>query len=283
MARSELFHEALMTLWPLSRLFYRLGNRPLLRPLSRPFVKATNSEAIIIPVHETISQPENVLLPYPLLTPLIEHVDTRFLMNECMCRRGENCEAFPQSLGCLFLGEGVSRIRPSMGRRVSTGEALAHVERAMDIGLVPLVVHTSFDAFVLGIPYRQMLGICFCCDCCCTVQQGLRLWPPAFSDIVRRLPGLVVEVSPECSRCGACDEVCHVGALSASNGRMRVDSERCKGCGRCVSACPVGAIRLRMGGTEDALGQLMDRIAQRAEIGLAGQRLAPDRGSHNGC
>lgn len=276
MARSELFYETVMTLWPLSRLFYRLGNRPLLRSLSRPFFKALNSEAIIIPVQETISDPESVVLPYPLLTPLIERADVRFLMNECMCRRGENCQAFPQDFGCLFLGDGAAHIRSSMGRYIDAGEAMTHVEQAMDMGLVPLVVHTTFDALMLGVPYRRMLGICFCCDCCCTVQQGLRLGPPAFWDIVWRLPGLTVEVSAECTRCGACEEVCHVAALSASNGRMTINSERCKGCGRCVSACPIGAIRMRIEQTDDALDQLLRRIARRTEIGLTSGRSTRD-------
>lgn len=278
MAQSGLLYEALMKLWPLSRLFYRLSNSLLLRPFSGLFFKALNSEAVIVPVQETISEPESAVLPYPMLRPLIEGVDTRFLMNECMCRRGEQCQSFPQSLGCLFLGEGASRIRSSMGRRVSADEALEHVQQAMDFGLMPLVVHTSFDAFMLGIPYRQMLGICFCCDCCCTVQQGLKLGPPAFYDIVWRLPGLTVDVGRECTGCGACLEVCHVGALCASNGRMRIDRHHCKGCGRCVTACPAGAIRMRMDGTEAALDQFLDRIAHRTEIGLANEGSAPDYG-----
>lgn len=278
MAQSELLYKALMKLWPLSRFFYCLSNSFFLRPLGGLFFKALNSEAVIVPVHETISEPENAVLPYPLLQPLIEGVDTRFLMNECMCRRGEHCQSFPESMGCLFLGEGASRIRSSMGRRVSTEEALEHVHQAMGLGLMPLVVHTSFDAFMLGIPYRQMLGICFCCDCCCTVQQGLRLGPPAFYDIVWRLPGLTVDVSRECTGCGACSGVCHVGALFASNGRMSIDRQHCKGCGRCVAACPTGAIRMRMDGTNAASDQLLDRIAHRIEIGLTGGRSTPDYG-----
>lgn len=274
MARSEIFYETAMALWPLSRLLYRLGNRPLLRQVSRPFFRALNSEAIIIPVHETISEPESVVLPYPLLTPLIEGVDTRFLMSECMCRRGEGCQAFPHDFGCLFLGDGTAKIRPSMGRWVGADEAMVHVQQAMEIGLIPLVVHTPFDGLMLGIPYREMVGICFCCECCCTVQQGLRLGPPAFWDIVGRLPGLVVEVTDRCVRCGACEEICHVDALLASNGRMRVDTERCKACGRCVGACPVGAIRMEIENTATAVDQFLSRIARRAQIGLRREELA---------
>jgi len=267
LAHYGLFYEALRVLWPLGRLLYWLGDRPPLRPLSRLFVKALNSEAVIIPVHETISGPESVVLPYPMLTPLIERSSARVLMNQCICRRGENCQTFPQDFGCLFLGEGAAQIRPAMGRRVDASEAIAHVEQAMEMGLVPLIVHTTFDALMLGIPYRRMLGICFCCDCCCTVQQGLRVGPPAFWDIVHRLPGLSVEVGADCVGCGECAEACYVEALSVPNGRAIIDSERCKGCGRCVAACPTGVISLQLEREVDTLTLLLDRIACRTDIG----------------
>jgi len=271
LARIRLFYETLMTMWPLSRLIYWLSNRQLLRPLSRPFYRALRSEAIIIPVHEAIGNPKSVVLPYPLLTPLIKETSTRVVMNECMCRRGENCQTYPQDFGCLFLGDGATRISSSMGRQVDAEEAIAHVQQAMAMGLVPLVVHTTFDALTLGIPYRRMLGICFCCDCCCTVQQGLRLGPPAFWDIVVRLPGLAVEVDGACTGCGACVESCYVRAISLSDDRARIDEALCKGCGRCITACPTGAVTLRLDSDVDTLGRLLDRIVRRTDIGLTSQ------------
>ncbi|MFW6082425.1 MAG: DUF362 domain-containing protein [Chloroflexota bacterium] len=276
MARSDLFHEALMTLWPLGRALYWLSNRRVLRPLSRPFFKALDSEAMIIPVHETIPSPESMVLPYPLLSPLIEHANARFLMKECMCRRGEDCQTYPQDFGCLFLGDGATSISPSLGRLVGSDEALAHVRQSLVLGLVPLVVHTTFDAMVLGISYRHMLGICFCCDCCCTVQQGMRLGPPAFWDIVVRVPGLTVTVNGACSGCGACQEACYVNAITLYGGRAEVDHEICKGCGRCVLTCPTGAIRLRVDNDADVMRRFLERVAQRADIGLTREYLRSD-------
>jgi UDP-glucose 4-epimerase len=114
-----------------------------------------------------------------------------------------------------------------------------------------------------------MLGICFCCDCCCAVRHGLRLGPPVFWETVSRLPGLTVEVAETCVTCGACADVCYVQAVTMNNGRAHISMGQCKGCGRCLAVCPTGAIGLRMDESVDALGQIMARIKLRTDIGQA--------------
>ena len=148
---------------------------------------------------------------------------------------------------------------------VDVDKAVAHVQQAMDVGLVPLVVHSAFDAWMLGIPYHRTLAICFCCDCCCAIRQGLRLGPPVFWDTVLRLPGLTVMVGPECAGCEVCVEVCHVHAISLSDGQAHI-SDVCKGCGRCVAVCPNDAIIFHIADDVDVLGRLLARIEQRTDI-----------------
>lgn len=46
-----------------------------------------------------------------------------------------------------------------------------------------------------------------------------------------------------CTGCGACVEVCPVGAIALVDGKARVDEELCTGCGACVDACPEGVIQ----------------------------------------
>lgn len=46
-----------------------------------------------------------------------------------------------------------------------------------------------------------------------------------------------------CTGCGACVEVCPVGAIALLDGRARVDDELCTGCQVCVDACPQDAIQ----------------------------------------
>ena len=268
MSRSRLRFEIVMRLWPWGSVLNRLGSLPGLGSWLRPCFSAEGNEAIIIPVQEAVRGLESVVLPFPLLTPLIERASRRTILNECLCRRGEDCQAFPQGIGCLFLGDGAAEIDPSLGREASVTEGLAHAQRAMDAGLVPLVVHSSFDTWVLGIPYHRALAVCFCCDCCCSIRQGLRLGPPAFWDTVHRLPGLEIEVGPACTGCGLCLDTCHVGAISLDSERAQVDAT-CKGCGRCVTICPEGAITLRLAEDMDILGRLLARIERRTDIGLA--------------
>lgn len=273
MSRCSYVYDLILRLWPAGRVLNQLANQPVLDRWMQPCFRADDHEAIIIPVQEAVQGTESVVLPIPLLTPLVEQASARAILNECLCRQGENCSTYPHEPGCLILGEGAARLDPSRGRMAGADEALSHVQRSMDQGLVPLVVHAAFDAWLLDIPYRRMLAICFCCDCCCTVRHGLRLGPEAFWDTVVRLPGLDIFVGPACTGCGLCLEVCYIGALSLVGGRAAIASS-CKGCGRCVTRCPESAISLHVPGEQQVLAGLLDRIEARTDIGFLSSELA---------
>ncbi len=265
LSRSTFIHETIMKMWSLSKTAFWLGKKPFIGALLRPLFSTRLNQAMIVPINEVVQPVGSQVLPYKLLRPLIESASARFLLDRCMCRENENCQNFPHEIGCLYLGEGAALINPALGRPVNAETALAHIERAMQLNLVPLIAHTVFDAYLLGIPYRRMLTVCFCCECCCVVRHGLRMGPPAFWDIVTRLPGLSVEVNDACNGCAACQEVCPVGAIQMVAGRAAV-KDLCKGCGRCVETCPVGAVSFCMAPGVDTLIHLQKHISQFTSI-----------------
>ena len=268
---SRLRYHILVALWPLGKVQHRFSGLPLIGPLLASYDPA-DSEAVLIPIHQEIRGTESVVLPYPLLRPLIERASARTILHHCPCRQGEHCQTYPRDIGCLLLGDGGAAIDPARGRPATVEQALAHMGRATAAGLVPTILHSAFDAYLFDIPYRKMLAICFCCDCCCTIRHGLRLAPDAYLDTVQRLPGLTVRAGSACVGGGTCVAVCPTGAISLGTGQggrvAHVDDGLCAGCGRCVVACPQQAMELCYDGQGDVLERLLSRIKTRTDIGI---------------
>jgi ferredoxin len=183
-------------------------------------------------------------------------------MRECICRAAEGCRDYPIDLGCLFLGAAANGINPRLGQPVSLEEALAHLERCRDAGLVHLIGRNKIDTIWLGVtPGERLLTICQCCPCCC-LWRILPQLPHAIGRKVSRMPGVEVRVSDRCTGCGTCLDACFVSAIQLEDGRSHI-SELCVGCGRCVSVCPDEAICLRVSGQPvetcaDQLSRLVD-------------------------
>ncbi|MHC4562823.1 MAG: DUF362 domain-containing protein [Planctomycetota bacterium] len=49
-------------------------------------------------------------------------------------------------------------------------------------------------------------------------------------------------ISDECTRCGACEPVCPVEAISEGDPKYIIDPDLCTDCALCVDECPVEAI-----------------------------------------
>lgn len=198
----------------------------------------------VIEIHEEIDRPEEMALPSQVVEHFIEQARHHWIMDACLCRESETCEHYPVDLGCLFLGEATLGISPKLGRPVTKEEAIEHVRRCREAGLVHMVGRNKLDTVWLGIgPGNKLLTICNCCPCCCV----WRLMPnvaPEISAKINRMPGVNLSVTDRCLACGACTRgVCFVDAIHLNDHRA-VITEACRGCGRCVSACPQDAIEL---------------------------------------
>lgn len=188
----------------------------------------------------------NTALPSQILDHFIRESRYHFIMDFCLCRDANDCKDYPKDLGCLFLGKGALKIDKKYGRLVTAEEALEHMRKCREAGLVHLIGRNKIDAVVFDTGRKEdLMSICSCCPCCCL----WKMLPDLSADIsggVTKMPGVTVSVTDTCTGCGACVEqrICFVGALNLKDGKARIDEGRCRGCGRCIEFCPERAILL---------------------------------------
>jgi len=208
-----------------------------------------------IEINRSIPVPENLVLPSEVLRQMILRSRHIFLMDFCICRVSSDCSRYPHDLGCLFLGPGALRISEKVGRLVSAEEALEHIERCQEAGLVHIIGRNRIDSVWLNSgPHDELLSICNCCECCCLWKMTPLLSEDIASSIT---PMEGVKFSwemSECVLCGRCEEACFTGAMRVGS-EVEYDPGRCLICGRCAEGCPGGAIKIIMGpeAVEDAI------------------------------
>jgi ferredoxin len=167
----------------------------------------------------------------------------------------------------MALGKAVRRIHPSHGRLVTLDEALEHVKKASEAGLIASVAHTWIDPVAFGLPdFDHLMFVCFCDDCCCIYRTHMKRRGPNLEKACKRLPGVSIAVHGDlCTGCAVCAEQCFVGAMDMQDGKAYVGGA-CKGCGRCIEVCPAGALSLCLEDEEILVERLMKRIQAVADI-----------------
>ena len=192
--------------------------------------------------------PTNTVLPSQVIDHFLRRSRYIFIMNRCMCRNSNHCQDYPHELGCIFLGRGVTRIPSKMGRMATAEEAVEHMRKAREHGLVHLIGRNKIDSIWLNAgPKEDLLSICNCCPCCCLWKMIPQL-SDSIAGSVTRMPGVEVRVTDNCTGCGRCSDEgwCFVNAISVRDGRAVVDERLCKGCGRCAENCPSGGMELKI-------------------------------------
>ncbi len=262
----KLWFELNIKFWRAGEIIKRLARVPLIDRLIGPLLwNEKNLDSTYIPVVENIDIPDGTALPVSLIEELLSATEFRFLLSKCPCRTSGKCSSYPREPGCLFLGEAARDIDPQLGREVSISEAMDHVRRSFSSGLIPNIVHGSFDASLLLIDYRKMLAICFCCDCCCAFRSNMKGGPVSYRDRIMRIPGSSMRGTGNCEHCGRCERACFLGAVHVTE-EGPVFSEFCKCCGRCAMECPANNIELVLDPAVDFKEQILRRISSRTKI-----------------
>jgi hypothetical protein len=168
-----------------ARILYRLFSwglsvvtqvKPLFRLALRVLTGRKRSiRGHILPVNVNLGQPVQSQLSREVLSELIDRSTAVGAMHECLCRAVGGCEEFPKDLGCLVLGQSIHSLHPGLGREINREEAIMIVDRALALGLSPMVVHFKGDALLWSLEHSKMLTICFCCPCHCMMRDALSL------------------------------------------------------------------------------------------------------------
>lgn len=245
------FVEILKKTFPNVKLIAKLTRIPILSKLFELMLfKGDNIIYLpkdqVIRVDKTISMPEDMVLPSKVLEYFIKKANHHWIMDFCICRSSMECKDYPIQLGCLFLGEGVLDINPQLGKLVSEKEALMHLKKCKEAGLVHLIGRNRLDKQWLGVKEgNKLLTICNCCPCCCLWRISSTLTPKIGSRI-KKMEGVEVKVSEKCTACGICTEgICFVDAIKIIGKKAQISNE-CRGCGRCIEICPNQAISIEI-------------------------------------
>ncbi len=83
-----------------------------------------------------------------------------------------------------------------------------------------------------------ILGICFCCSCCCEhftkeLEEGCG-------------KNTLIESTDfeTCVNCGECIDVCYFNARNLNEDELALNRNDCYGCGLCIDVCPENCIKM---------------------------------------
>jgi UDP-glucose 4-epimerase len=197
-----------------------------------------------IPVEESAGESASEILPPRIVHDFIEKAEYHVIMDHCGCRLSGECEHFTADIGCLFMGETALNLPHGVSRRVTKEQAHKHVERAIGVGLVPVVGKIRVDNFIFLTPDKnRLLSVCFCCHCCCMMGAFKHLPGDHLDNVMTPLEGVHIEVTDDCNACGTCLETCIFEDIIIEIGKSR-HSNKCRACGRCVTYCPQDAVKI---------------------------------------
>jgi ferredoxin len=195
---------------------------------------------------------QGVIMPIDMMKQAVTQSNCRAIMNKCLCRSTYSCKHYPHDHACLFLGEGARRIvKEGAGRSVTLSEALSHIDKGAELGLIGQALWIEVERFLLGIKRQKdvahWLEMCFCCPCCCGTFRLARSTKQM--DIKQRFQsiGWKAVINHElCIKCEKCINKCPINIIYIKNDDIIINQQNCLGCGFCAINCPKDAITLEL-------------------------------------
>jgi NAD-dependent dihydropyrimidine dehydrogenase PreA subunit len=226
----------------LAILFFRLSRLPV---VGRPF-EALGTRArlnvVTVPVDVKLRE-TSAILPFDAARRLVEAASYVAIADTCLCRQAHGCKDYPESPGCIYLGEGARTIKYKI-REAEKQEVLEWLERARSLGLVTNLIWSSVEFKALGADAARTVEICSCCPCCCLAFKT-RNASKAYTDSILGF-GTARAARPEdCTRCTNCETACPFKAIRVDmHTGPSIDAGRCKGCGRCEIVCRANVLKV---------------------------------------
>ena len=246
-----------------------LTKLPVFRKIVVKLYQPENNEGSYIPINTSLGTYENKLLPEKLIEYFINKTDHIYVLNACGCRLYHNCQDHEKFIGCMFLGKDTTNLKlgPERGRYITREEALNHVKKSIENGLVPVFGRAPIESVGLAVEDTgHFMSMCFCCPCCCINGKIAQSATSALYNAFSRMEGLTVEVNSEnCIGCGACYEVCIFVGRNEVDGKAVIDQERCLGCGRCERVCQNDAITITIDDPK-RLDEHIQRLEEKVDV-----------------
>ena len=248
----------------------RLSMIPVFRNIFTNLLDTEHATGSPIPINASLGTFDNQVLPLAVTEHFINKASHIFIMETCPCRVVHKCEDYDHSLGCVWMGSGVSKITapPERGRLATKEEALKLERKAYAAGLVPTIGRLRGDSINMGaLPDTgHFMSLCNCCPCCCILDQ-LKLGAAPLHNVLTRMEGVTVAVDEDaCEGCEDCVEVCIFNGVEVTDGKAVIDQSNCLGCGRCETKCPTDAISITIENGADGFRQMIDRIESFVDV-----------------
>ncbi len=222
--------------------FLELSRIPV---IGRPFEAlgaGARLKVVTVPVGLTI-QGTSAILPFDSARRLVEEASYVAMADACVCRQARKCSDYPDSPGCIYLGEGARTIKHRT-RQATKQKALDWLEKARSMGLVTNIIWSSVEFGALGAEASRTVEICSCCPCCCLMFKA-RDASKAYMDNILGFGVCRVTDVDACARCTNCELACPFKAIRVDRHEgPTIDETRCKGCGRCEAVCRAKVLKV---------------------------------------